>query len=146
MNFTIKSLLMDFPGQGKRMLFVAIDDNFNIVGSVSIVINDWGDQDKSAKFDCLFVHANFRKAQIGQKLIESCKEYANSNACNEIRATVLADNKGAIAFYKRLGFETPKIKRHCYELVIRLKLKEIQKKPNPTLLNVKEFLGIEHYV
>jgi RimJ/RimL family protein N-acetyltransferase len=53
----------------------------------------------------IFVKKEFRGSGIGNKLAHEMIDLCNQNMIREIHLTVMAHNKRAISFYKKLGFK-----------------------------------------
>ena len=56
--------------------------------------------------DNIAVQSDFQKYGIGKRLMTTIHEWAISNGATTIELNVYEFNKGAIAFYKKLGYET----------------------------------------
>ncbi len=57
-----------------------------------------------AVIDNIGVSARFRKAGIGQALMERAERWAGEHGASSVELNVFEFNQGAIAFYERLGY------------------------------------------
>ena len=92
---------------GKILLF---KENEKIVGLVVGIVNN----DEEIRFDFkapkrgriteLVVSKEYRGKHIGEKLLESMRDYLKSNGCEKIMIAVFGYNENAIKFYERNGY------------------------------------------
>jgi ribosomal protein S18 acetylase RimI-like enzyme len=84
--------------------YVAVLDE-EIVGFISIIVyKTFYHPGGTALINELVVDKECRGKGIGEQLINKIKVLANIQRFNEIEVSTTADNKKAIAFYKRNGF------------------------------------------
>ena len=60
--------------------------------------------EKIAEIDNMFVLEEFRQKGIGKKLFDAFLEWCRKNGYQKLKVEASAKNKGAIGFYKKLGF------------------------------------------
>ncbi len=60
------------------------------------------------------VHPDFRLRGIGRALMAATEEHANSHEARLIKLEVSTKNRGAIEFYRKLGYETAGLMPHYY--------------------------------
>ncbi|MEN9919518.1 MAG: hypothetical protein RL662_1954 [Bacteroidota bacterium] len=58
---------------------------------------------KSIYLDDLYIKEEYRRCQIGSKLVHSLIDYAKQHRCKNINWQVLDWNEKAISFYKKMG-------------------------------------------
>jgi ribosomal protein S18 acetylase RimI-like enzyme len=58
-----------------------------------------------AELESMFVKQSYRKQSVGFRLAESFLDWCRSKGARRVSVTAYWANDGAIAFYKRLGFE-----------------------------------------
>ncbi len=58
---------------------------------------------KAIYLDDLYVRDEYRRCQIGTKLVSAVIDFARKNACKTLRWEVINWNDKAISFYKKLG-------------------------------------------
>ncbi len=68
----------------------------------------------------IFVDPDFRGKGIGTALINKAIEYAKKNGRNIVELWVGVENKNAIEFYKKLGFEEKEIVKDWLRMVKRI--------------------------
>lgn len=63
-----------------------------------------------AVIDNIVVRDRFRRRGVGRALVERAHEWATVQGVEEIELNVWAFNRGAVAFYRRLGYETASLR------------------------------------
>ena len=58
-----------------------------------------------AQLISMWVDPGFRRAGVGKLLIEAVVDWVHSRGVRELKLMVTSVNEGAIAFYRRLGFQ-----------------------------------------
>ena len=91
-------------------LFVAESDD-QIIGAVHIFVREAPDipimvSRKYAVIDNLVVMKRFYRSGVGQSLLEEAQRWAMDKKVNQVELNVWEFNKGAIAFYEKLGYRT----------------------------------------
>ncbi len=91
-------------------LFVA-QVSSQLVGLICVVIKESSDipilvRRRYGIVDNLLVDEAFRRAGIGQALMEKAQRWAMARGAESIELTVWEFNQGAIEFYQTLGYET----------------------------------------
>ena len=77
--------------------------NDNVFGILVFYAND--NDTKRAYISLIGVKKEYRATGLGRYLIDSCIEFSKANGMKSILLEVDNDNKNAISFYHRLGFE-----------------------------------------
>lgn len=87
---------------------VAVVDN-KVVGFAGtwIVLNE-------SHITNIAVHPNYRKQQIGSKLLEELLKYCDSLGCTQYELEVRMSNKAAQALYSKFGFKENGIRKGYY--------------------------------
>lgn len=89
-------------------LFVAEEDG-KIAGLIAGIVKDEHELDsiiiRRGTVLELFVDKTFRSRKIGFKLMGKMESYFKGQKCELMGLMVLADNKGAIKFYKKTGLK-----------------------------------------
>lgn len=88
--------------------FVYVAENKNkVVGYLAGSFNNKKSysSEKYAELDNMYVLQEFRKHGIGKLLFEEFNKQCQQKGIKSIRVTASAKNSGAIAFYKKNGFE-----------------------------------------
>lgn len=87
---------------------VAVVDN-KVVGFAGtwIVLNE-------SHITNIAVHPNYRKQQIGSKLLEGLLKYCDSLGCTQYELEVRMSNKAAQALYSKFGFKENGIRKGYY--------------------------------
>ena len=69
------------------------------------VIGSFEEEDpRRAQIVSMWVDPGFRRAGVGKALIDAVTDWATSRGVRELKLMVTSVNRGAIAFYQRLGF------------------------------------------
>ncbi|AIJ05482.1 GCN5-related N-acetyltransferase [Methanocaldococcus bathoardescens] len=95
---------------GKPIGFIACDCNW-----ISNI-----EKREVAEIHEIFVDPDFRGRGIGTALINKAIEYAKKNGRNIVELWVGVENKNAIEFYKKLGFEKKEIVKEWLRMVKRI--------------------------
>ena len=81
-------------------IFLAMD------GDAGCGINGaYQENEQSAQVISMWVAPEARRAGVGKRLVDAVVEWARSRAVCELKLMVTSVNDGAIAFYRRMGFE-----------------------------------------
>lgn len=101
--------LLDILDSDDEPVFVAVDDNGEIVGHTFCEIiqhknNNILTDIKTLYIDDLCIDENHRKQHIGTELYNHVLNYAHSIGCYNITLNVWALNEGARKFYDNCGF------------------------------------------
>ena len=90
----------------KQYCFVAIEDN-KIVGVLlgEVLPQEEWYTEQIATLDNIFVLKEYRRRGIGQELYNYFKEDIKNKGIRIIELHTLSNNKNAISFYKKIGFE-----------------------------------------
>lgn len=91
-------------------LFVA-EVNRNLVGFVHVIVRETPDipimvPRRYAVVDSIVVKSDYRHHRIGRMLMNTMEEWTAERGATSVELNVYEFNEGAIAFYKRLGFNT----------------------------------------
>lgn len=88
-------------------LFVAEDERGQVVGLLS-ASQRWTlwHAGPCAIIEELVVDEGARRGGIGRRLIQTALDWARSQGCSEVEVSTEQDNAAALAFYRRLGFES----------------------------------------
>jgi ribosomal protein S18 acetylase RimI-like enzyme len=91
-------------------LFVAQSDG-GIVGLVQILLREASDISimvprRYATIGTLVVKRGFRRSGVGRALMERAHQWAQARGASQVELGVWEFNKGARAFYERLGYST----------------------------------------
>jgi ribosomal protein S18 acetylase RimI-like enzyme len=105
-----KGYILDLIAQEHMRLLVA-EVAGQLVGFLHILVTDAPDipicvPRRYALVDNLVVSASWRRAGIGQALMQEASQWAAAKGAVEIELTVYDFNREAIAFYRSLGYET----------------------------------------
>jgi ribosomal protein S18 acetylase RimI-like enzyme len=69
------------------------------------IIGSFEEEDpQGAQVISMWVDPGFRRAGVGKALIEAVVDWARSRAVRELKLMVMSVNRGALAFYERMGF------------------------------------------
>jgi ribosomal protein S18 acetylase RimI-like enzyme len=69
------------------------------------IIGSFEEEDpQGAQVISMWVDPGFRRAGVGKALIEAVVDWARSRAVRELKLMVTSVNRGALAFYERMGF------------------------------------------
>lgn len=106
--------LEDIFKDKNKPVFVAIDDNENIIGYAFCIFQRYSNNNiltdiKTLYIDDLCVDENFRGKHIGQKIYEAIVSFAKLNDCYNITLNVWNCNEAAKRFYEKLGLLPQKI-------------------------------------
>ncbi len=94
----------------ERPVFVAVDDDENVLGYCFCILEDHSKHHqftpiKSLYIDDLCVDERSRRLHIGEKLYMFVREYAKQHGCYNLTLNVWELNKGAKAFYEKMGLK-----------------------------------------
>jgi ribosomal protein S18 acetylase RimI-like enzyme len=86
-------------------VFVALDGE-RVVGLASVhVMPILERDDPTARITAMVVEEAARRSGVGRTLLERMEEVARAEGCGRIYLTTRYEREGAIAFYRRMGFE-----------------------------------------
>jgi len=68
------------------------------------IIGAYEENAQCAQVISMWVDPEFRRAGVGNALVDAVVEWAGSRAVRELKLMVTSVNPGAIAFYERMGF------------------------------------------
>jgi GNAT superfamily N-acetyltransferase len=89
----------------RSWVFVALDDD-RVVGLASVhVMPILERDDPTARITAMVVDEAARRSGVGRVLLERLEEVARAEGCGRIYLTTRYEREGAIAFYRRMGFE-----------------------------------------
>ncbi len=91
-------------GKGSLCCYVAVDAlgalaGFQALGRHSELTDDWGDI-------ATFTRISPKISGVGTALFTETRLYAKQSGMIAINATIRADNKGGLAYYDKMGFQT----------------------------------------
>ncbi len=94
-----------------KPVYVAVDENDEVMGYAFCIIKDRGGSDFLVKYkyiyiDDLCVGEEFRGRHIGKQLFEYVKEEAEKLGCYELLLNVWEENENALKFYEKIGMKT----------------------------------------
>ncbi len=94
-------------------LFVAVDENDNVLGHLFTVINEVKNHSsledmKTLYIDDICIDENSRGQHVGKALYEFALEYAKGIGCYNVTLNVWAENKKALGFYEAMGLKVQK--------------------------------------
>ncbi len=103
-----------------RPVFVAVDDNENVIGYVFCVFRQFFDDNiltnvKTLYIDDLCVEQDSRGRNIGKKIFDFVLNFAKLNDCYNITLNVWSCNEAAKKFYEKCGMLPQKI---CMEMIL----------------------------
>ena len=103
------NILIDIYNLGAG--FLVAQENNRIVGYIIF----WIKYEDEGHIISIAVDKNFRRLEVGTKLVESSIEAFRKFNVNRIKLEVRVGNKGARKFYSKIGFEEEKIVEEYYE-------------------------------
>ena len=97
-----------------RPVCAAVDEEGHVLGYAFSILQQHPDDNiltdiKTLYIDDLCVDEEIRGQHIGRQLYEYVKRYAKETGCYNLTLNVWADNKGALAFYEKVGLSVQKI-------------------------------------
>ncbi len=97
--------LLENPGQA---IYLAFEEE-EAVGFVNVILREALSLEilaprHFAVVDSLGVKAEYRRAGIGKELMDCAEQWARLQGASSIELNVFEFNRGAIAFYQRLGY------------------------------------------
>lgn len=103
-------------GKLSNYAYVAYAYRKNILGYIAFYANSL---DK-AYISLIAVNPQYQKQHIGSYLLGYCEEIVRNKAISKIQLEVKKDNKSAIAFYQKKGFqwEMDKDEKSCYMMKV----------------------------
>ena len=106
-KYTSEQLIEKFKDDAKP-IFVAVDDNYEVVGYVSCIFLEQPFSTNMHQFTTLFiddlcVDQNVRGQQIGKRLYQYVLKFAKENNCYDVTLNVWEGNDSARAFYEKMG-------------------------------------------
>ncbi len=108
----LNQIAYQFKGNPCAKVFVALDENENIVGYIDFMITF-----NSATIDRICVDEKYRHNGVGSKLLEKMVEVCKKQreVVEFITLEVRVSNKNAISLYSRNGWEKVVIKPKYYD-------------------------------
>ena len=105
-----RSFLNKALNDSERLFLVAVS-NDNVVGFLTATINKnkivpFLSKEPICRVGTIVIDQNHRSIGIGQELMKSCNNWAESSGAKEIRLEVMEFNSKAQSFYTKLGFNT----------------------------------------
>jgi GNAT superfamily N-acetyltransferase len=89
----------------RSWVFVALEGE-RVVGLASVhVMPILERDDPTARITAMVVDEAARRSGVGRALLERMEEVARTESCGRIYLTTRYEREGAIAFYRRMGFE-----------------------------------------
>ena len=103
---TFRNLAKKYISDSDKTILIAIRNEIEIVGSVSIMFLPRLNQTSLEMYiPELIVLQKYQKKGIGKKLIDSCIDLAKEKKCHRIRLESGNQRKESHKFYLSLGFE-----------------------------------------
>lgn len=104
-----KQYYLDLLSQ-EDLSFIIAEENDRLIGFAHIVIRDTPSievlvQRRYAVIDSTVVDIEHQGKGVGRELMEAAQNWASSRGAESVELNVYEFNKGAIAFYKGLGYE-----------------------------------------
>ena len=96
-----KESLVRHAENGKLFIVIACRNNLKIGYCASSVVDGIGE------INSIFINSDFRKKNVGNKLMEISLDWIKSNDAKKIIVQVAADNEEVFGFYSKYGF-TPR--------------------------------------
>ncbi len=103
------TILIDIYNLGAG--FLVAQENNRIVGYIIF----WIKYEDEGHIISIAVDKNFRRLEVGTKLVESSIESFKKFSVKLIKLEVRVGNKGARKFYSKIGFKEEKIVKEYYE-------------------------------
>lgn len=105
-----KDQLIEIFNNDKTPVFVATDDNDEVIGYVFCIIQQHENDNiltdiKTLYIDDLCVDEQYRREHIGTKLLDYAFDYAKQIDCYNVTLNVWNLNQNAMNFYKKSGME-----------------------------------------
>jgi ribosomal protein S18 acetylase RimI-like enzyme len=89
----------------RSWVFVALEGK-RLVGLASVhVMPILERDDPTARITAMVVDEAARRSGVGRALLERLEEVARAEGCGKVYLTTRYEREGAIAFYRRMGFE-----------------------------------------
>ena len=106
-----RSFLNKALNDSERLFLVAVS-NDNVVGFLTATINKnkivpFLSKEPICRVGTIVIDQNHRSIGIGQELMKSCNNWAESSGAKEIRLEVMEFNSKAQSFYTKLGWSIP---------------------------------------
>lgn len=103
------NILLDIYNLGAG--FLVAQENNRVVGYIIF----WIKFEDEGHIISIAVDKNYRRLEVGTKLVESCIESFRKFSVKSIKLEVRIGNKGARKFYSKLGFEEESVVEEYYE-------------------------------
>ena len=105
-----REFVLSLIAEEKVGLFVAQAEN-ELAGLICVLVRESPAipifvPRRYAVIDNILVRDRFRRRGVGRALVERAHEWAAGQGVKEIELNVWAFNRDAVAFYRRLGYET----------------------------------------
>jgi ribosomal protein S18 acetylase RimI-like enzyme len=107
--------LLKLTKKSSGIIYIAESNNYyvgmiaGIIEKYSVVDNSHYRNNKEGRILELFVEENYRKRNIGGKLMEKMEEYFKENDCDFLLVNVFEYNKAAKEFYKKSRYNVRNI-------------------------------------
>lgn len=107
----IEDIYQSYPGEGSRLTLIAMRADRRIIGTITgkevlTVTSEPNERPvrfiRTVQFQSLFVLPKFRRLGVGRLLIRALEKRAKQAV--SISCYVKPTNKGALSFYKRMGY------------------------------------------
>ena len=103
------NILIDIYNLGAG--FLVAQENNRVVGYIIF----WIKFEDEGHIISIAVDKNFRRLEVGSKLVETSLEVFKKFSVREIKLEVRVGNKGARKFYSKMGFKEEKVVEDYYE-------------------------------
>jgi ribosomal protein S18 acetylase RimI-like enzyme len=107
--------LLKLIKENNGIIYIAESNNYcvgmiaGIIEKYSVIDNTHYKNDKEGRILELFVEENYRKENIGNKLMENMEKYFREKGCDFLLVDVFEYNNVAKEFYKKSGYSTRNI-------------------------------------
>jgi ribosomal protein S18 acetylase RimI-like enzyme len=95
---------LELPEACNFFLGAFAGDPAKLIGIAGLLTNGFRKTRHSGRVTSLFVHPEHRRHGIAQMMLERLLAQAAEGGLRAVRLEVVADNRGAIVLYERLGF------------------------------------------
>jgi ribosomal protein S18 acetylase RimI-like enzyme len=95
---------LELPEKCTFFLGAFTGDPASLIGIAGLLTNAFRKTRHSGRITSLFVHPEHRRRGVAQLMLEQLLAQAAEGGLHSVRLEVVADNRGAIVLYERLGF------------------------------------------